>query len=195
MPSFTYNNAIPGPNDLLSQSQSDIQVNFASIQSLVDIDHVDFANANAGKHQAVHFVNQAALPTTVGSEVGIYCYASTLVPGTFSLFYQGQNVAGTGGLDISSSQKASPGFSALSSGMLMQWGTATVTNATTVTLPKQFPTACVFVLVGSVKTAAQTNAVSLNAIIDSQHFTASSYTVNNAPTPQASTISYLAIGY
>ncbi len=47
---MSYQNNIPQPTDALSQSQSDILNNFAAIQTLIDVDHVDFANINQGKH-------------------------------------------------------------------------------------------------------------------------------------------------
>lgn len=188
MPSFTYNNAIPGPNDLLSQSQSDIQVNFASIQSLVDIDHVDFANANAGKHQAVHYVTQAVLPTTVGAEMSIFCAPSVATGGGYSLFVQQQNkVAGANAIEFTGGVFAASGYTYLPSGIIMQWGTGTTVGGNlAIVFPKMFP-ANVFNIQGTaINTGAQISIIqALQASITTTGFTAQSNNTgagaNNTP--------------
>lgn len=158
---MAYNNAIPGPNDELSQSQSDIQGNFAAIQTLIDVDHVDFANAKAGKHQAIHYVSQAVLPTTLGSEMSIFCAPGTA--GGFSLYVQQQNkVAGANAVEFTKAitgATPSNGYTILPSGVILQWGTLAVAspvafvNFTTAAGCIAFPTQCFSLQVTNLVTA------------------------------------------
>jgi hypothetical protein len=71
-----YNPNIPQPSDLLSQSQQDILNNFQAIQTLVDVNHVDFASSDQGKHKWITFPSQAAIPPAgssfAGTELGLY---------------------------------------------------------------------------------------------------------------------------
>jgi len=71
---FIYNASIPQAADLLSVSQGDIRDNFGGIKSLVDIDHVSFASADAGKHIKVTLPVQAPAPAFVAGEVGMYSF-------------------------------------------------------------------------------------------------------------------------
>lgn len=55
---MTYSPTIPQPNDLLSQSQGDIQINFSQANSIFQIDHVEFNNATVadrGDHKQITF--------------------------------------------------------------------------------------------------------------------------------------------
>jgi hypothetical protein len=143
---MAYQNNIPGANDELSQSQTDIQGNFAAIETLITVDHVDFNVVNSGMHQAIHFVSQAAPPTTLAAVTSIYCAPSIATPGSYSLFYQGQNVPGvgvgpfefTGG--VFGTNNTTNGYAILPSGLVIQWGTLTIASpAAFVAFP--FPTA------------------------------------------------------
>jgi hypothetical protein len=69
---FAYLNNIPQPTDQLSVSQGQLLTNAASIKSLIDIDHVDFASVDAGKHNKVTFPVQAVTPTFQATEFGIW---------------------------------------------------------------------------------------------------------------------------
>lgn len=80
---MAFNPNIPQSTDLLSQSQSDLLNNFQAIQTLVDVNHVDFASADQGKHKWVTFPSQGATPPAgsgfAGTELGLYnaVYATT----------------------------------------------------------------------------------------------------------------------
>ena len=69
---MAYNQNIPQATDQLSQSQSDILNNFIALQTLIDVNHVDFASADQGKHKMLELVNQAVVPTFLATEVGFY---------------------------------------------------------------------------------------------------------------------------
>lgn len=69
---FSYYNAIPQPGDYPANSQPLILTNFASIKSLIDVDHADFSLATAGKHNQVTLPVQASTPTFLATEFGIW---------------------------------------------------------------------------------------------------------------------------
>lgn len=73
---MAYQNNIPQPTDLLSQSQADLLNNFAAIQTLIDINHVDFASGDQGKHKWITFPSQVATPPSgsgfASTELGQY---------------------------------------------------------------------------------------------------------------------------
>lgn len=79
----TYNQNIPQPTDQISQSQDQILQNFQSIQALVDVNHVDFASGDQGKHKWVTMPTQGAIPPAgsgfTAGEIGEYnaVYATT----------------------------------------------------------------------------------------------------------------------
>lgn len=69
---YTYFNNIPQPNDDPSVSQGQLLANFGSLSSWVNIDHVDFASPDAGKHAKVTFPVQGATPVFSGTEYGLF---------------------------------------------------------------------------------------------------------------------------
>ena len=125
----------PQATDALSQSQIDIQNNFGAIQTLIDVDHVDFASSDQGKHNKVTFPVQGASPVFLGGQLGLY----SLLNGTTAqneLYFT--NAAGTT-YPVSASQTtgtptATSGWTYLGSGMKIVWGQAQVTAGGTVTV-------------------------------------------------------------
>jgi len=59
---IAYDPTIPSTGGRPSAQYTDIQTNFASIQTLIDVNHVDFANTGYGKHTKVEYL-QAVTPT------------------------------------------------------------------------------------------------------------------------------------
>jgi len=188
---MAYNPAIPAANDLLSQSQQDIQQNFAEIQTLIGINHINFGAVGQGKHLYLQLPEHAA-PTTAIDEAGFYSNVGATSTIT-ELFFRREN---NGELIPMTERQTggAPGWTFLPSGIVLQFGIANVSDHTTVTLTRAMPTTLLFVIVSSKRVANQTNVVSLESITDTQHFVASSRTVNNSPTYEASDITYLAIG-
>src|ERR1700679_3027455 len=74
---MAYNANIPQAGDLISQSQGDILANFQAIQTLVDVNHVDFASGDQGKHKFVTFPTQNPAPTFSPTEMGLYNFVNT----------------------------------------------------------------------------------------------------------------------
>ena len=72
---FTYFSNIPVSTDQLSTSQPQILTNFNSIESLIDIDHIDFNSANAGQHNQISLPlnsNSPNPPTFSSGTIGLY---------------------------------------------------------------------------------------------------------------------------
>lgn len=153
MPTYTI---IPNATDITSQSQSQIQTNFQSIQTLIDVNHVDFSDGtNFGKHNFVSFVQQAMDPTTSSTEVALY---SKLVSGIVTLFFRpasnGTPIPFGAGSITTASANATPSGKlvttstiTLPGGLILKWGitsTGTLNANTWNTIPfsPAFPTSC-----------------------------------------------------
>lgn len=142
-----YNANIPQSTDLLSASQPQILGNFTAIQTLIDVDHVDFASMDQGKHFRVSLPVQSPAPTFDAGNVGLYSFQNsrtsqnelyinkvnqitvTQIPATASILST-----------TSSPTPNSSGWTYLPSGILIKWGSATVTSTSgspvqTVTFP------------------------------------------------------------
>lgn len=84
---MTFNPAIPGPNDIISQSQAQLQTNFSQADLIFDINHVTFDNASVasrGKHRKVDLITVAA-PGSIAGEAVIY---QKIASGSSNLFMQ-----------------------------------------------------------------------------------------------------------
>lgn len=114
---MAYNNAIPAAGDLISQSQDDIQQNFAAIQTLVEVNHETFAAANSGKHKYVTLTEQGADPVTAINELALY---SKDVGGVTALFLRNENNGAV--VDITTATKAATGTCTLPCGITLKWG-------------------------------------------------------------------------
>lgn len=87
---MSYQANIPQASQLISDSQADLLDNFIAIQNTFDVNHADFNDPKAGKHNFVQFPNQAGDPGTAGDEVALYTKAVATVS---QLFYQAQSSA------------------------------------------------------------------------------------------------------
>lgn len=132
---MAYQANIPQASDSLSQSQSDIQNNFGAIQTLVNIDHVDFASTDQGKHKKVTFPLQGAAPAFSIGEIGLYNlnYANTGFNELFLTNSSGVSYPITAAR-TSTSPIATSGWTYLASGMLMIWGQSTIVAGGTITV-------------------------------------------------------------
>lgn len=126
---------IPGPNDLLSQSQGQIQTNFANILGWSGVDHVAYGATNAGFHKQVTFPDVSVQAPPTDPEAILYTKNDGLShPQLF--FLNSQN----NGFYIPSAN----GSTVLMGGILMQWGSIVVPagGSALVTFPVAFPAAC-----------------------------------------------------
>lgn len=152
---MSYDPNIPAANDLLSDSQGDIQQNFSRANTVMSEDHYPFADntANAGKHKFVKLPNGAS-PVPAASQGGLYAKAS----GGFTNLFWVQQTGGVDplrdtGLEVQltgiRANGSSNGYCALQGGMILQWGVVNLpgtSNPTgTVTFSSAnvaFPTSC-----------------------------------------------------
>jgi len=127
---YNVNGAIPGPNDLLSQSQGQIQTNFANIVGWSAVDHVEYGAANAGFHDQVTF----PVVGDPGSAAGLVrTYGKT--SGSFTeIFLQSDGTRGPiqltkGNVNITGNATTPPakGHSFLPGGLIIQWGSVLAT--------------------------------------------------------------------
>jgi hypothetical protein len=130
---MAYQANIPQPTDLLSQSQSDLLNNFQALQTLIDINHVDFASGDQGKHKWVTFPLQGATPPAgsgfLAGELGLYNATSSLTAQN-ELYINKTNqatvvqVATTASILSSNSAPAqnSFGWTMIPSGIVLKWG-------------------------------------------------------------------------
>lgn len=168
---------IPAPTDIISQSQSQIQGNFQAIQALVDINHVDFASGDQGKHTMVEFVNQAVVPTFLATEVGFYNKVSTLTT-VNELWFKRNGNAGVTGVPVSASQQATAGWLYHVNAMLEKWGTVSPGGAGTFAFP--FPVGAqipVFVNAFNIVITPQANTTIFVSALTNVDFT---YTTSGA---------------
>ena len=145
---MAYQPNIPASTDLLSDSQSDIQGNFQAIQTLIDVNHYDFASSNQGKHFAISMPAQASSPAIAfaAGEVGLYSYVNATTSQN-ELYINKTNQATVtqipataSSLSITSAPvQGTAGWSYLPSGIYITWGSTTVNGNTLVTLPTPPP--------------------------------------------------------
>lgn len=179
MPAFTYFNNIPQPTDQLSTSQPDLLTNFASIQGLIDIDHVDFASADAGKHAKVTFPVQAVAPTFAAGEFGLYNKSDGL-NNQLNLVNPNAlvglvSITSTNSFNIVTSAPA-PGYAFFPNGYLIKWGPLSAipaTSATVINFPTfdsggnaipAFVTGCGGALVGNISAGTPNQVLSVQAV-------------------------------
>ena len=189
---MAYQNNIPQATDQLSKSQSDILNNFSALQTLIDVNLVDFADtANQGKHNLSEYVVQAADPTILSGELAIYNKLSSL-SGVNELFVR----RGTGtAFPITASSNGANGWTSLSSGLILQWGQGSVTGQGVLTFTTAFPSACYQVVVTIVNAIGITDTNQALRVVTYNASTVTVYVSPRTTTGSATgQVSYFAIG-
>lgn len=200
-----YFNAIPQATDQPSNSQPDILDNFASLQTFLDVNHVDFASADYGKHMWVTLPSQANQPPTganfTATEVGLYnsVYAVT---GQQELFIN-KDVAGPFVFNIPAtasilSTNASPalgaqGWTYLPSGLIMKWGQVVYAFGAPSTIT--FPVAATIPAFTQVMSVNLTFANPGAAISNLQIWDYSNLRIRYTGANVAGDVNYFAVGY
>jgi hypothetical protein len=129
---MSWNQNIPQPTDMLSQSQPQLLGDFQSIQTLIDVNHVDFANANQGKHFFIELPAQTIIPVTVAAEVGLYSQTSAITMQPELVF---SKQSGTSVVEFTSAGLLQSGWVYQPSGVLFKWGQSSGNGTVTVILP------------------------------------------------------------
>jgi hypothetical protein len=210
---MAYSANIPQPTDLLSQSQPLILGNFQAIQTGFDIDHVSFDASGEGKHKKVSLPPQSPAPTFDAGDVGLYSFLSP-VTAKNELYINKTNqvtvkqIPATASILSVTSAPANgaSGWTYLPSGILIKWGTATVTSTSgtpnqTVTYPVA-ATIPVFNQVFSVQaTVFETTASDQNKYVYVQNMSSTTtfgviaVSRTTAASYVTATFNYIAIGY
>ncbi len=115
-----YNNAIPQPNDFIDDSQNDLLNNFASIQTLVDVNHVTFDAAGQGKHKFLQMPQQVAAPATALAETALVTLSSAYNANGPELVYRRESNGAQ--IETTASLQAILGWTFIPSGLLLKWG-------------------------------------------------------------------------
>lgn len=187
MPTFL--NDVPQATQTLGVTQPLIRSNFSTIDVAFQQDHVAYTlTGQQGKHNQVTMPVQAGAPTFLGGEIGLF-NLNYSVSTLNELFVT--NAAGLK-IPMTAATKATDGWTFLASGILLKWGLAGVSAASTtvVTYPSGAtfpPFANVFVTLITPVTAATQNAPSLT--IQSN----SSFSVKNSGS-NGINVNYLSIG-
>jgi hypothetical protein len=134
---------IPQATDQLSQSQADLLANFQALQVLIDVNHVDFASGDQGKHKWITWPVQGAAPAFAAGEVGAYNLLSTVT--SIDELFLNKIVSGGAAVQIPMtasilSTNNSPGLNVvgwtyLPSGVLLKWGQGSANGTTNFTFP------------------------------------------------------------
>lgn len=132
---MTFNPNIPGPNDIISQSQAQIQTNFSQADSIFDVNHVTFDDSSAadrGKHRRSTYI-EVTDPVTAANEIAVYAKD---VSGSTRMFLRQENngtviqTSGNNPIISSNGETYLPGFAGQPLGC--KWGQFTTTGTTTV---------------------------------------------------------------
>lgn len=206
---------IPNATDQISQSQSQIQTNFASIKSLIEINHGKFSDGvNFGKHNEVEFPVQATAPTFLSGEVGLY----NLLPispfplTTVNELFINKNTTG-GAVTIPMtasvlSNNVAPGFTSqgwtyLPSGILLKWGFGTPVQNTlnnfTYPVNSSIPVFNQVFSVQVTQTFTGSSTGILNNALSAGNYTTTGFQVFpraiGLPNSSTITVTFLAIGF
>lgn len=122
---MAYNQNIPQPTNRLKDSQADLLANFQAIKQLVDVNHATFGDVNEGKHKFVTMPEQGASPTTAINEMALFTRQSAL-SSVAELVIRRENNGPA--VEFTSSTQATNGWTRLPSGILIKWGTASITS-------------------------------------------------------------------
>lgn len=129
---MAYNPNIPQATDQISVSQADLLNNFIALSTFLNVNHVDFASADQGKHKFVSFPQQASSPATSGTEVALYCKVSSLT-GNPELYFR--DASSSSDIEFTSFGNSVDGWTRFPSGILIKWGNVSANGATAINFP------------------------------------------------------------
>ncbi len=193
---MVYNRNIPGPNDILSNSQSQLQANFQQIDSGTtgsgtgfSRNHVTLTDGtNGGLHNRVDFYQPVADPSISGFTGSLYVKT---VGGLSQLFFANSSLV-TQLTGITGA--AGSGTVTIPGGIVLKWGTVSVpagfTN--TITFPVAFPANCYAVVVSINTTTVSPSADTLT--VQASNFTVNNFLLTKSSTSKILSICYVALG-
>ncbi len=115
---------LPNAGQNLLVTRDAIRNNFQTLDTAFTVNHVDYGNANQGKHNFVSMPYQTTSPATAAGEIALYSQGGVLY-----LQPAGQT-AGHAGTPLGGTGLQGTGWAQLPSGMLFLWSGTTTTDAT-----------------------------------------------------------------
>lgn len=192
---------IPQPTDQLNISQVDLLDNFGAISTYVDVNHVPFGSADAGKHAFITFPVQSVAPVFATGEEGLYNKVFATTTKSELYVHKQYNASSTADipftastLTLSAPVSGAGGWTYLPSGIYITWGRLTVNGDTTITLANPPPTQILSVQLTPItgSTSYVDAQVVLNTIVSNSQFKVVG-TINGLASNI--TVGYLVIGY
>lgn len=186
---YNYNANLPNPPDDPADDVSGMQVNSASINSLIGVDHIGFNIPKGGIHNQVRMPNRVSAPG-LGDGDGAF-WASLINANSWPAW---QNSAGnTSIVSYITSAVAAGGYCSLPGGLLLQWGIGTTTGTNTViNFPVQFTLNSVasnaFVVLCTPRSAQLSGA-----LFTASNYSSTSFTYSRTAIPNYD-FSWIAIG-
>lgn len=135
---MAYTSNIPQSTDNPSDSQPQLLANFQEINTFNSVNHIDFNDPDQGKHKFMQMPEQGSAPTTAANEGALFTQESSSITEVFfRRESSGTEVQLTGGRTTVGPQSSVT----LPNGLIMKYGTVTVSGTTIVTFTTPFPTA------------------------------------------------------
>lgn len=151
-----YNRDIPDAPNNPSTDQPLMKINTNAIDTLIAVDHISFNATDGGYHTVIH-QKPTIDPVNVAGVGQTYVKTAS---GDQNLFFE----SGLGTIyQLTGFAKnlASNGYLTLPGGLIVQWGTNTSSNGSTINFPTAFITAC-YVVVPQIKDTANRQFVYSN---------------------------------
>jgi hypothetical protein len=126
---MAYNPNIPQGTDTPANSQPQILANFQGINTLINVNHVEFDDPDQGKHKWVSLPQQSTSPVTLATEVALYGLQDAQTTVEELTFRRPSNGAV---IPMTAFSAGTSGWTMLPSGILLKWQTVTVTGAVTI---------------------------------------------------------------
>ena len=189
----TYDNMIPQPTDILSDSQDDILENFQQLATAFAVNHGPYNSGNPpqGTHTQVTLPNNAAPTPTAIATANVWS-AQSANTGQTELYWQKENNGRT--IAITDYVPANNGWTNFPSGIKIQWGQASANgNNQLITLPVPPSATGTFTTVYAVFVTTQsatgntsqvtyvTNSFNATAYPTPQTFNVNCYSLSGAP--------------
>lgn len=181
---FTFDTTIPATNDNPSDDQPDMQINNASIASIIAINHVGFNLENGGQHTAIQFnIDNDYTPTGTVSPPQLFITFGVPVP---QLRYYSGTPGESSDQYVTTIGPPTSGSTFLFNGIILKWGTTVVVaSGSIITFASDFPNNCFTVIANSGTTSSTTEMITST-------FTNSGFTVTFSGGGRA--VNYVAIG-
>ena len=193
MATFDYFDNIPAAPNNPSADQPLMLTNTQSIDSIIAVDHYSFESATSidGTHKQVTLTNESGPGIPAGTNAVFH--ANNYLGNSWPYW---QNALGDFLILSGDTLAAANGYSFISQGILLQWGTGTIAaqgTSTSFSFTKVFPNNVFAIVLGFINN--QGNSPSANsAFIKSGTQTTSGFTVTNSSSSSTQAIYYIAIG-